>query len=103
MSDAQTLEGFFGADDAPKQDAHFRIAIMEQVARRRFRKALISDFAMFIAAALALWFVAPILVMNLNAMGPSAITIAGTLIAVALVAWGGRWVVSRGHIGPRRA
>lgn len=103
MSDAQNLDSFFDADDAPKRDASFRLALMEQVARRRLRKALISEFAMFIAGALALWFVAPILALNLHTLGPALTTVVIALAAAAVVAWGGRWAISRGRIGVRRA
>lgn len=102
MSDAQNLESFFAAEDAPKRDAGFRIAIMERAARKRLSRALVREFAFFVAAALAFWFVAPILVMNVVAMGPALTTILTALLAVAVVAYAGHLIVRQRGFGKRR-
>ena len=79
----------WAADEPPMRDAAFSLAVMEGVAKRRFRRGLASLAAMTLAMGAVMWGLAPAADTVSRALAQSpAGGLIGPFAAAAFLAWG---------------
>jgi hypothetical protein len=97
MSDADLeLKALLAVDEPPARDPAFTLAVMEEVARRRFWAEILFGAPVVLAACVALWALSPILTeLAVQWMGPlgrgavlPTLAMALTLAAMALMGRG---------------
>ncbi|MDF1767444.1 hypothetical protein [Maricaulis sp.] len=95
MSQPDPLADFFAADAAPAVDRGFRMAVMEQVARRRLRVELalrsLATLLLFVGVAL----ISPVLQRFAQLLGQDLSQVLLVMLAAGLVAYLGHFWLTR--------
>lgn len=101
MTDDDKLIEALTALDPPRRDVRFRAAVMERIARRRFLIEIGAGCAGLALALLLLWLSGPELAGVLNAAVRPLAEPGSVLIGLALAAFLGHRVATRGLAGLR--
>ncbi len=93
---SETLESLFEREAAPARDALFRITLMERVARRRFVFTLMTYSIAALIGLICLWSLAGPMGAAFEPVARSFEGMSVWLGALAITAFAGAWIVSRG-------
>jgi len=104
MTDNKSLDDFFSADAAPDNEARnrpvaspdpmFRMAVMEQVAQRRFVRKIAIEIASVALMALCLFVLSPTIGVSLVEAGQNLTQVAAVLTMVGAVIFAARYAAT---------